>query len=154
MCSSDLEKVRAGIALQAYIPDSALVQEQITRWAQGRVERGGAPVTIRIVKGANMEMERVEASLRGWPQAPYQHKFETDANYKRMLRYGMERDRLRGVQLGIASHNLFDLAYAMVLAVATDSLASVQFEMLEGMANHQRRAMLEISQRQIGRAHV
>ena len=29
-----------------------------------RVKRGGAPVTIRLVKGANMEMERVEASLR------------------------------------------------------------------------------------------
>ena len=32
-----------------------------------------------------MEMERVEASLRGWPQAPYKTKLETDANYLRML---------------------------------------------------------------------
>ena len=29
-----------------------------------RVAAGGAPVTMRVVKGANMEMERVEASLR------------------------------------------------------------------------------------------
>jgi hypothetical protein len=104
-------------------------------------------VTIRIVKGANMEMERVEASIKGWPQAPYRSKLETDANYKRMLRYGMYPERLEAVQLGVASHNLFDLAYAMVLAVATHSIDRVQFEMLEGMANHQRRAVLELSQR-------
>ena len=142
-----MQKVRAGIALQAYVPDSALVQESITRWAQDRLSRGGEPVTIRIVKGANMEMERMEASLRGWPQAPYRSKLETDANYKRMLRYGMDPDRLQAVQLGVASHNLFDLAYAIVLSVATGSLDRVQFEMLEGMANHQRRAILELSQR-------
>jgi RHH-type proline utilization regulon transcriptional repressor/proline dehydrogenase/delta 1-pyrroline-5-carboxylate dehydrogenase len=142
-----LEKVQGGIALQAYVPDSALVQQQITQWAMQRVQAGGAPVTIRIVKGANMEMERVEASLRGWPQAPYRSKMETDANYKRMLRYGMEPEHLQAVHLGIASHNLFDLSYAMVLAVAMQALDCVQFEMLEGMANHQRRAMLELSRR-------
>jgi RHH-type proline utilization regulon transcriptional repressor/proline dehydrogenase/delta 1-pyrroline-5-carboxylate dehydrogenase len=142
-----MEQVRAGIALQAYVPDSALVQQSITQWARKRVEQGKSPVTIRIVKGANMEMERVEASLRGWPQAPYRNKIQTDANYKRMLRYAMEPEHLQAIQLGIASHNLFDLAYAMVLAVATKSLDRVQFEMLEGMANHQRRAVLELSER-------
>ena len=64
-----LEQVAAGIALQAYIPDSFATQQRITDWARRRVAAGGAPVTIRIVKGANMEMERVEASLRGWPLA-------------------------------------------------------------------------------------
>lgn len=140
-----LEKVRGGIALQAYIPDSSLVQETITQWAMKRYQDGGSPITIRIVKGANMEMERVEASLRGWPQAPYRSKIETDANYKRMLRFGMRPEHSEAVHLGIASHNLFDLAYGMILAVATQSLERVQFEMLEGMANHQRRAMFELS---------
>lgn len=139
-----LEQVRAGIALQAYIPDSFLVQQQITEWAKTRVARGGSPVTIRIVKGANMEMERVEASLRGWPQAPYTNKQDTDANYKRMLIYGMQSDHIRAVELGIASHNLFEVAFALILAVRRQVLGQVQFEMLEGMANHQRRALREL----------
>ncbi len=139
-----LEQVRAGIALQAYIPDSFLVQEKITQWAKARVERGASPVTIRIVKGANMEMERVEASLRGWPQAPYTKKLDTDANYKRMLMYGMQSENIRAVELGIASHNLFEVAFALVLAVRHRVLDRVQFEMLEGMANHQRRALREL----------
>lgn len=141
-----LEQVRAGIALQAYIPDSFQTQQRITEWARGRVAAGGAPVTIRIVKGANMEMERVEASIYGWPQAPYQEKVDTDANYKRMLRYGMQPDNFAAAKLGIASHNLFSLAYGLVLAAENDCLAEVQFEMLEGMASHQRRALFELAQ--------
>ena len=140
-----LENVRAGIALQAYIPDSFLTQQRITEWARQRVAHGGAPMTIRIVKGANMEMERVDASLHNWPQAPYREKIDTDANYKRMLRFGMQEENLAAVKLGIASHNLFSLSYGLVLAVNNDSLAEVQFEMLEGMANHQRRALFELS---------
>lgn len=141
-----LEKVSAGIALQAYVPDSFQVQTQINEWARRRAARGGAPVTIRIVKGANMEMERVEASLRGWPQAPFQSKVETDANYKRMLEEGMKAENRTAVRLGVASHNLFDLAYGLALAAEQGAFEQVQFEMLEGMANHQRRALFEVAQ--------
>ncbi|MGN6543943.1 MAG: proline dehydrogenase family protein, partial [Aureliella sp.] len=140
-----LEHTRAGIALQAYIPDSFLVQQTLTEWAQTRVQRGGDPITIRIVKGANMEMERVEASLRGWPQAPYKTKLETDANYKRMLLYGMQPDRIAAVNIAVASHNLFEVAFGLVLAKRLGVLDRVQFEMLEGMANHQRRALHELT---------
>jgi RHH-type proline utilization regulon transcriptional repressor/proline dehydrogenase/delta 1-pyrroline-5-carboxylate dehydrogenase len=139
-----LEHVQAGIALQAYIPDSFATQQRITEWARKRVASGGAPVTIRIVKGANMEMERVEASLRGWPLATYSDKRDTDANYHRMLRYGMQPENLAAVRLGVASHNLFTLAYGLVLASRSGRTEQVQFEMLEGMANHQRRALFEL----------
>ncbi|MBI81578.1 MAG: proline dehydrogenase [Planctomycetaceae bacterium] len=140
-----LEDVEAGIALQAYIPDSFVIQKQINAWARQRIASGGAPVTIRVVKGANMEMERGEASLRGWPQATYKTKLETDANYKRMLHEGMKPENLEAVRLGIASHNLFDVAYGLVLAWEAGGLDQVQLEMLEGMANHQRRALFQLN---------
>jgi RHH-type proline utilization regulon transcriptional repressor/proline dehydrogenase/delta 1-pyrroline-5-carboxylate dehydrogenase len=136
-----LERVRAGIALQAYVPDSFRWQQRITDWARRRVAAGGAAVTIRIVKGANMEMERIDAALHGWPQAPFRTKVETDANYKRMLGYALGREHLAAVHVGIASHNLFDVAYGLVLAADRGAGDRVQFEMLEGMANHQRRAL-------------
>lgn len=141
----DLTRAQAGIALQAYIPDSFVAQQEITAWARKRIENGGAPVTIRIVKGANMEAERVEASLKGWPQSPFQQKIDTDANYHRMLEFGMRSENLAAVRLGIASHNLFTLAYGLVLATRQEAHDRVQFEMLEGMANHQRRALFELS---------
>ncbi len=140
-----LEQARAGIALQAYLPDSFAVQKAITAWARQRIAAGGAPVTIRIVKGANMEMERVEASLRDWPQAPFKIKRETDANYKRMLLEAFRPENLAAVRIGVASHNLFDVAFGLILAHECGALDEVQFEMLEGMANHQRRAVLELN---------
>src|SRR6185503_17979568 len=48
----------AGIVLQAYLPDSHRVQRALTEWARARRARGGAPIKLRIVKGANLAMER------------------------------------------------------------------------------------------------
>ena len=140
-----LEKVAAGIVLQAYVPDSFRCQQEITAWARNRVSAGGAPITLRVVKGANMEMERFEAAQRGWPQAPYKTKLETDANYKRMVDEAMKPENIAAVRLGVASHNLFDLSYALVQAAEKELLDKVQFEMLEGMANAQRRALFELT---------
>ena len=140
-----LEQASAGIALQAYLPDSFPMQKRINAWARRRVAAGGAPVTLRIVKGANLEMERIESSLRGWPQAPFRTKLEVDANYKRMLHEAMRPENLAAVRVAVASHNLFELAYGLVLARESDALGRVQFEMLEGMANHQRRALFELT---------
>ncbi len=140
-----LEKVSAGIVLQAYIPDSVRVLRELQAWAQRRVTSGGGAITVRIVKGANLEMERVEASVRGWAQAPFKTKAETDANYQRMLTEAITPEHLRAVRIGVASHNLFDVAFGLVLAEAAQAGDRVQFEMLEGMANHQRRALFERS---------
>lgn len=140
-----LEKVRAGIVLQSYVPDSFGWQQRLNEWARRRVAAGGAPVTLRLVKGANLESERLEAALKDWPQAPYKSKRETDANFKRMVHEAMRPENLAAVRLGIASHNLFDLAYALVLAAESNQLHQVQFEMLEGMANPQRRALFELT---------
>ena len=138
-----LEGVHAGIVLQAYLPDAAAMQRRLNDWARARVAAGGAPVMLRLVKGANMEMERIEAAIGGWPQAPFATKPETDANFKRMLTEGMLPENLAAVHLGVGSHNLFDIAYALELAAAADAGDAVHFEMLEGMANHQRRALEE-----------
>jgi RHH-type proline utilization regulon transcriptional repressor/proline dehydrogenase/delta 1-pyrroline-5-carboxylate dehydrogenase len=142
-----LEEVRAGIALQSYIPDSFQTLLQIQQWARQRAAAGGGRITLRLVKGANMESERAEASLRGWPQAPYRSKRETDANYKRMVHEVMKPENLAAMDVGIASHNLFDLAYGLVLTHDRNAFDKVQFEMLEGMANNQRRAVFELSNR-------
>ncbi|MDE3055836.1 MAG: proline dehydrogenase family protein [Verrucomicrobiota bacterium] len=135
----------AGIVLQAYLPDSHDIQKELTEWAMKRVAKGGAPIRLRIVKGANLAMEQVEASLKEWPQAPYTNKQEVDANYKRMLLYGTCPEHVKAVRLGIASHNLFDLAFAMLLRSEQEVEHYVGFEMLEGMADHIRRVVQRLT---------
>ena len=131
----------AGIVLQAYLPDSYRVQRELTAWALARRSHGGAPIKLRIVKGANLAMERIEGAAHGWPQAPYETKAEVDANYKRMVEFGCQPRHAEAVHLGIASHNLFDIAYGLTLREAHGVTPWVEFEMLEGMANHQARAV-------------
>ncbi len=130
----DLE---AGIVLQAYLPDSFEVLEDLTSWARGRT----APIKVRIVKGANLAMEKVEASQHDWPQAPYEDKTDVDANFKRLLLFAMRPENAAVVKVGVASHNLFDVAFSLLLRKKMGVEERVELEMLEGMANEHARAL-------------
>ena len=139
LAEPEFHSLEAGIVLQAYLPDSYHAQQELTQWAMDRVSRGGAGIKVRIVKGANLAMEQVEASLHDWEQAPYRSKHEVDANFKRMLDYGCQPAHAKAVRLGVASHNLFDVAYTLLLREERGVENRVELEMLEGMANHQAR---------------
>ena len=143
--------------LQAYLPDALPALQQLTAWARERVDHGGAPIKVRLVKGANLAMERVEARMHGWAQATYDTKLDTDANYLRCLDWALRPENVDAVRLGIAGHNLFGIAYAWLLAgergvraggvdaaaatTASNSQPSVEFEMLLGMAQGQVQAV-------------
>lgn len=135
----------AGIVLQSYLPDAWLIQQELTVWAMQRIAKGGSPIKIRLVKGANLAMEQFESAVRLWPQAPYPYKAEVDANFKRMVIYGCQSNHAKAAHLGIASHNLFDIAYAMLLRAENGVEKEVGFEMLEGMADHMRRVIQQIT---------
>ena len=133
----EFQDLEAGIVLQAYLPDSFHALQDLTAWAKTRK----APIKIRIVKGANLAMEKVEASQHHWPQAPYDDKTDVDANYKRLLHFAMEPNNTAAVRIGVASHNLFDIAYALLLREQNGVQDRVELEMLEGMANEHARAL-------------
>jgi RHH-type proline utilization regulon transcriptional repressor/proline dehydrogenase/delta 1-pyrroline-5-carboxylate dehydrogenase len=124
----------AGIVLQAYLPDSLPALEELCAWARKRRDRTGAWVKVRLVKGANLAMEDIDAELHGWPAAPFASKDETDANYKRMLDVVLDPHNDGAVRIGIATHNLFEVAWAATQAERRGARHRVEFEMLEGMA--------------------
>ncbi len=126
----DLE---AGIVLQAYLPDALSAMQELQEWASKRRSNGGAPIKVRVVKGANLAMERVDAAIHGWPLATWSTKQETDTNYKRVLDWAMTSERVDGVRIGVAGQNLFDIAYAWLLAGDRGVRDAVEFEMLLGM---------------------
>ncbi len=141
----ELKDYRAGIVLQAYLPDAHQWQKDLTLWAVKRVSLGGAPIKVRLVKGANFEMEKTESSQRGWKIATYTEKLDTDSNYKIMAEYGLKPENAKCVHIGAASHNLFELAYALELAKKNGVLEYFSLEMLEGMSEASRMAISEIS---------
>lgn len=139
----EFQSLSAGIVLQAYLPDALRAMIDIQQFAASRVLSGGAPVKVRVVKGANLPMEKVDAETHGWPLATVESKAAADANYKRVLNYALTEDRVQNVRVGVAGHNLFDLAFAWLLASQRGAQVGMDFEMLLGMAETQANVVKE-----------
>ncbi len=137
----ELRGLDAGIALQAYVPESFDAMVRLVRWADTRYQPGVGEIKVRLVKGANLACERVDAVMQGWTPATYSTKAEVDANYKRCLDWLLTPEHLVAVRVGVASHNLFDIAWAKLLADRRAVANRVGFEMLQGMAPAQSRTV-------------
>ena len=140
------DRLDAGIVLQAYLPESHWAFAQLAAWGRPRYERTGATVKVRLVKGANLAMERTEAELHGWTPAPYATKADVDASYLRLLDVALRQELAGALRIGVASHNLFDLAWAMEVATSRGVLPQLDIEMLEGMANAEALAIARTGQ--------
>lgn len=139
----ELLELEAGIVLQAYLPDALGEMIKLQEWSAARRARGGAPIKVRLVKGANLPMERAQSSLFGWPLATWGSKQETDTSYLSVLNYALQPERMANVRVGVAGHNLFDVAYAWILAGRNGVRDGIDFEMLLGMAEGQAEAVRE-----------
>ncbi|WP_436800674.1 proline dehydrogenase family protein [Trueperella pyogenes] len=140
---AEFKHLKAGIVLQAYLPDSLGAMEHLQEWAAKRVADGGAPIKVRLVKGANLPMEQVDAAMHGWKLAVQPSKSATDANYMRVLEYALRPEHIANVNLGIAGQNLFTLAFGLNLAKERGIAEGFEVEMLKGMATNQAQAIRE-----------
>jgi len=66
----------AGIALQAYLRDSYDDLVDLIDWVKQR----GAPITVRLVRGAYWDYETVIARQQDWPCPVWQHKTNAVSN--------------------------------------------------------------------------
>ncbi|SFT58934.1 bifunctional proline dehydrogenase/L-glutamate gamma-semialdehyde dehydrogenase [Arthrobacter sp. ov118] len=137
----EFKNLEAGIVLQAYLPDALAAMIRLQDWAAARRADGGAAIKVRVVKGANLPMEQVEASLHDWPLATWNTKQDSDTNYKRVINYSLHPERIRNIRIGVAGHNLFDIAFAWLLAKQRGVESGIEFEMLLGMAQGQAEAV-------------
>ena len=142
----EFKHLEAGIVLQAYLPDALGAMMRLQSWAAERVADGGAPIKVRVVKGANLPMEQVDALIHGWEQAPWHSKQASDTSYKAVIDYALHPERVKNVRIGVAGHNLFDIALAWLLAKARGAESGLEFEMLLGMAA----AQAEVVRREVG----
>ena len=140
----EFKNYSAGIVVQAYLPDAYEFQTELLDFAKARMADGGAPLKMRLVKGCNLEMETVISSLRGWPNPVRTSKTEVDANYLHILEQALLPENAKALHVGVASHNLFTIAYAYLLSRKLGSAEYMTFEMLEGMADHVWRAQSQL----------
>lgn len=131
-----------GIVLQAYLRETERDIARLAEWARRR----GAPVWVRLVKGAYWDSETVLARQRGWPVPVWQEKWQTDACYERCS--ALLLDHSDALRPAFASHNVRSLAHALALA-RERSLPErfVEFQALYGMADPLKEALVGLGQR-------
>src|SRR5206468_499308 len=70
----------AGIVIQAYLQDAETDLRDLITWGRAR----GRRFTVRLVKGAYWDYERIKADQNGWPVPVFRHKPESDANFEKL----------------------------------------------------------------------
>lgn len=129
LSEEEFKDMPAGIVLQAYLRDTYDDLADIVRWSATR----STPVSVRLVKGAYWDTEKIIAEANDWQIPVFVNKPESDANYERCTRLLI--DHHGEVKAAFASHNLRSLAYAVSYARANDLRDNaIEVQMLYGMA--------------------
>ncbi|MGH8573520.1 MAG: proline dehydrogenase family protein, partial [Gammaproteobacteria bacterium] len=95
-----------GIAIQAYLRETEADLRGLIDWARTR----GAPVTVRLVRGAYWDYETVVAEQHGWPVPVWTGKWQTDACYERCLDLLLQHHP--AVETAVGTHNVRSIALA------------------------------------------
>ena len=132
----------AGIVVQAYLRDAEHDLLDLINWGRAR----GTRFTVRLVKGAYWDYEKIKSGQNGWDVPVFLQKPESDANFERLTRILLENESI--VTSAFGSHNVRSIAHAMALA---DELgidrSRFEFQLLYGMAGPVKRALVEMGYR-------
>ena len=132
----------AGIVIQAYLRDAANDLWDLIDWGRQR----GTRFTVRLVKGAYWDYEKIKARQNGWNVPVFLQKPESDANFEELTRVLLENEDI--VTAAFGSHNVRSIAHAQAVA---DELgidrSRFEFQLLYGMAGPIKRALVEMGYR-------
>lgn len=132
----------AGLALQAYHRDTAQDIEMLLAW----VHRRGAPIAIRLVKGAYWDSDTIRYRQRGWPVPLFEDKAETDANYESLASLMLSQASL--IRPAFGTHNLRTLAYIEAVAELLKLPPETwEYQMIFGMAEPFQHAVMQQGRR-------
>jgi RHH-type proline utilization regulon transcriptional repressor/proline dehydrogenase/delta 1-pyrroline-5-carboxylate dehydrogenase len=132
----------AGIAMQTYLRETRDDLQWLIDWAGER----GTPVQVRLVRGAYWDYETVIARQHGWELPVWEHKPQTDASFEDCLDLLFAHHAV--VTPAVATHNVRSLAHAMARAEQAGlSRDDFEFQMLYGMADELKRALVDLGYR-------
>jgi RHH-type proline utilization regulon transcriptional repressor/proline dehydrogenase/delta 1-pyrroline-5-carboxylate dehydrogenase len=132
----------AGIVIQAYLRDAEADLRDLIEWGRAR----GTRFTVRLVKGAYWDYEKIKSRQNGWDCPVYLQKPESDVNFEALTRVLLENESI--VTAAFGSHNVRSIAHAQALAEELGiDRSRFEFQFLYGMAGPIKRALVEMSYR-------
>ncbi len=132
----------AGIVIQAYLHDAERDLRDLLDWARAR----GTRFTVRLVKGAYWDYEKIKAAQNGWRCPVFLQKPESDACFEKCTRILLDNESI--VTAAFGSHNVRSIAHAQAYAeqLGIDK-SRFEFQLLYGMAGPIKRALVEMGYR-------
>lgn len=130
-----------GIVIQAYLKDAYTDVEKLLQLSKDR----GTAFSVRLVKGAYWDFEVIHADQNNWEIPVYTRKEESDINFENCCDLILKNTPL--INLAVASHNVRSLAAAKVLAKKYNAESFLEFQMLYGMAEPIKNALLSMGVR-------
>jgi RHH-type proline utilization regulon transcriptional repressor/proline dehydrogenase/delta 1-pyrroline-5-carboxylate dehydrogenase len=131
-----------GIVLQSYLRDTDQDLENLLKWARDEA----LPFSIRLVKGAYWDYETVIAKQNGWKIPVFTNKAETDAAFERQAQKILENNDI--CHLACGSHNVRTISAVLEVAKALSVPEDrYEFQVLYGMAEPVRKALLKVANR-------
>jgi RHH-type proline utilization regulon transcriptional repressor/proline dehydrogenase/delta 1-pyrroline-5-carboxylate dehydrogenase len=131
-----------GVVIQAYLRDAGKDLLDLIEWGRARATR----FTVRLVKGAYWDYEKIKSTQNGWSIPVYLQKPESDVNFELLTRILLENEEI--VTSAFGSHNVRSIAHAQALG---DQLgidrSRFEFQLLYGMAGPIKRALVEMGYR-------
>ncbi len=119
-----------GIVIQAYLKDSLYDLQKILDF----VKNHPSSLTIRLVKGAYWDYEKIHSEQQNWPCPVYLNKWESDKNFEDCCAFILKNYPY--LRLGLGSHNIRSIIYALSLSQQLKIPKSgIEFQMLYGMAD-------------------
>ncbi|MDP9253544.1 MAG: proline dehydrogenase family protein, partial [Verrucomicrobiota bacterium] len=132
----------AGIVIQAYLRDAGRDLRDLIDWGRKR----GTRFTVRLVKGAYWDYEKIKARQNGWQCPVFLQKPESDANFETLTLVLLENESI--VTAAFGSHNVRSIAHAQAVAEQLGiDRSRFEFQLLYGMAGPIKRALVEMEYR-------
>lgn len=112
---SDRKLYNANVILElpAYLNAAPALLRELCEWATARAAKGGSPLKIMLTKGSALSTERECAFLYGKESAAAPNKAATESRYKQLVNQAI-RCKKSAITPIIATHNPFDIAYALL----------------------------------------
>ncbi|MBI5834877.1 MAG: bifunctional proline dehydrogenase/L-glutamate gamma-semialdehyde dehydrogenase [Armatimonadetes bacterium] len=131
-----------GVVIQAYLTDAANDAQRVIELARRR----GAPLTVRLVKGAYWQYEVALSQQNGHRCPVFTEKPATDANYEAVARQLLEASE--HISCAFASHNVRSMTAALVTARSLGlPPEAIEAQMLYGMGDPERKAVRNLGYR-------
>ncbi|MES2504254.1 MAG: proline dehydrogenase family protein [Myxococcota bacterium] len=125
-----------GVVVQAYLKEAHHDLTRLLSLAKTR----GAPIGVRLVKGAYWDYEVVNARQKGFECPVFTQKAETDLNFEKLSRFLL--DHIEHFNPAFGSHNLRSIAQAIVHAEKKKiAPTAYEIQMLYGMAEPERKVL-------------